>query len=99
MNRELKIKLAQQKVNDLNPKFISMERAYLDAKTELQKAKDSFDIGEKVIVRQYCNRGCCFENEFTGKIISVTNNGSYNIKEEKTENLYKYIYGGDMRRI
>lgn len=98
MNREQKIILAKQKLNNIEAKLKTFEKEYLIAKSELVLSENSFDIDEEVRVTLFCQRGCCIENQFEGKITGTCDNGSYNVKST-TGIVWTYIWSGDMARI
>lgn len=94
LNRQSKIDQITKEMNLLKKDYLK----YLELEKDLINAKNSFDIGENVKVILTCKRGCCIENEFEGKIISLTKNGGYNI-QDYNNHIHQYIFSGDMKRI
>ena len=76
--------------------FEDIEKLYNKTKFELEQAKKSFEIGEKVKIVETCKRGCCVENSYEGIIVGITDT-RYKVQSEK--HLYNNVYGGDMERI
>ena len=94
--RQERMKIAKRKIASLEKTWKKINKQYDDAKTELAHAERSFDIGEVVLVKEYCKRGCCLETSYTGTIMSMTNNGAYNVQSK--DHLYTYVSGYDMTR-
>lgn len=98
MTREQRIRNLEIKVEGLAIIAQPFIEALDVARHELRKAQRSFENGEKVHVVKLCQRGCCVEDEFTGKVTAMNSNGTYNIVlndgSERT-----YVYDGSMERV
>lgn len=99
LNRKQRIAIAQKEVNSLKPKFDQIDVEYDQAKVNLKREIDSYDIGEKVILEQTCKRGCCVEFEGEGIIVAKTDNRCYNIKMNKDGVIHTYCSEFDMKRV
>lgn len=96
IDREERIKIAKEKLKKLEP----AKEAYENAKSELRRAENSFDIGERVKYTETCRRGCCIEKISIGIIKSFDNKyGRYTIKLNDESTTINNIYVSDLERI
>jgi len=98
MTREQRIRDLEIKVESLAIIAQPFIEALDVARHELRKAQRSFEYGEKVHVVELCQRGCCVEDEFTGRVTAMNSNGTYNIVlsdgSERT-----YVCDGNIKRV
>lgn len=97
-NREQRIADAEFKVMGLKLVLDPLQKQLNDAEVELNRAKASYDFGERVHVEETCRRGCCTENEYDGTITGVQKNGSYIVKSDDGH-VYEYVSTYDMKRV
>ena len=99
LTREQKIKRAKLLLKRAQEAIAPYQKRLDAAEDELHSAERSFDKGERVRVTQTCKRGCCVELEFTGTIVGPTPNGLWNVKDDKSDHIFGYVYEGDINRL
>lgn len=78
-----RIASAQARVDELEPLYTRSKAEYDDAIVDLNRAKASYDIGERVHVCNTCRRGCCIEWEYDGVIEAEGSHGrSYAVRRD-----------------
>jgi hypothetical protein len=100
MNRHQRIEAAQAKLHELRPAAEAARKVvtdYEETERELRRAREMFDVGERVHVELTCRRGCCVEDKFDGVIEAVNEHGSYDVRAESGV-LRRCIFSGSLRR-
>lgn len=78
----------------LDPLKLQLDKA----ESELNEARRSYDMGERVRVTETCRRGCCVENEYEGSVTGRTQNGCYVVTADDGH-VYEYVSTYDMKRL
>lgn len=98
LTRKQRIADAERKVTGLKLVIDPLRKQLDDAETELNRAKESYDKGERVNVTETCKRGCCIENDYNGVVVDTEKNDTYRVKGDDGHE-YRYVYSGDMKRL
>ena len=99
MTRAEKIKDLQTKIETTLIVWQPLNDQLQKYEMDLRRAEKSFDVGEKVIYKEAnCKRGCCGSTKYTCVVESLTDNGTYNLRDED-ETLHKYVSDMDMSRV
>ena len=97
-NRAQRIADAEFKLMGIKLAIAPLQKHLSEAEVELNRAKASYDEGERVRVEETCKRGCCVEHEYEGTVVGEEKNGTYRIKATDGH-IYQYVSTYDMKRL
>jgi hypothetical protein len=99
MNKHERIEAAQAELHELKP-AVEAARAVLaehdELTREMKRARESYDVGDRVHVEKLCRRGCCTEDEFDGVVEGINSNRSYSVRTDQGQ-LRQYVSQYDMK--
>ena len=99
MTRVEKIKDLQSKIETIKVVWQPLNEQLQNYERELRRAERSFEVGENVEYREEnCRRGCCGFTRHDCVVMSLTDNGAYNIKSSTGE-IFNYVSDSEMSRV
>lgn len=105
-NRAQRIADAEFKLMGIKLVIEPLQKQLTAAEDELKRAQESYDVGERVHVRETCPRGCCTELEYVGTIVAPSTTtggqvqyGNYKVKRDKDGHVFEHVSTYDMKRL